>query len=299
MININFLWSKGLYKRNTYMLQKTPHLENEKNIKKEIENAEKFIWIRNGCTNYQKGIVNLKKRSDLDIFVNNLNLIKNPIILITTDGDRPVPSSYFKDTVEKILNSNKIIKWMTQNYDKTIIHPKLDYFPIGLDCHTQRWLINNSVQEKIDFLKKNRENKKNITTIFCDAHLHTTSNERILMYNKLSKNKDIIFLEKGISFSQIIEKYTQYKFVLSPVGNGFDCHRTWELFLMGCIVITKTSPLNEMWEKNNLPVVILNDWDELNNNLFNKLNEWIEKYDKFTEKEYILNKFNYDYWLNK
>jgi len=295
-MNINFLWSKGLFNRNEYMLKNTNHKETYENIKNEIINADQYIWIRNGCHNYSKGVVKLSTDSDLDILADNLDLIKKPLFLITTDGDRPVPSSYTKNTVDKILNSNKIIKWMTQNYDKTIIHSKLDYYPIGLDLHTPRWLINNSALEKIDFIKNIRNEKKK-KNIFCDAHLHTTSNERLKMYNILKNNNDIIFLEKGVSYKEITNLYNSYQFVLSPEGNGLDCHRTWELFLLGCIVITKKSSLDEMWIKHNLPVVILNEWDELNIDLNNKLDTWFNKYIQFTQKDYILNKFTNDYWL--
>jgi hypothetical protein len=297
-MNINFLWSKGLYSRNEYMLKGTNHKDTSDNIKNEILNAEKYIWIRNGCHNYAKGIVNLNTKSDLDILAENLDLIKTPLFLITTDGDRPVPSSYLKNTVDKILNSNKIIKWMTQNYDKTIIHPKLDYYPIGLDLHTTRWLINNSALQKIDFIKNIRNENKNKNKIFCDAHLHATSNERTKMHNKLKNNNDIIFLEKGVSYKEITNLYNSYQFVLSPEGNGLDCHRTWELFLLGCIVITKKSSLDDLWIKHNLPVVILDKWGELNNDLNNKLDIWFKKYIQFTQKDYILNKFTNDYWLS-
>ena len=296
-MNINFLWSKGLYNRNNYMLKDTNHKESEENIKNEILHAEKYIWIRNGCHNHSGGVASLKTKSDLDILAQNLDLIKKPLILITTDGDRHVPSSYFKETVDKILNSNKIIKWLTQNYDKTIIHRKLDYFPIGLDLHTKKWLINNSAMEKINFIKNTRKNNKDQNKIFCDAHIHITSKERTKMYETLKKNSNIAFLEKNVTYQQITELYNSYQFVLSPRGNGVDCHRTWELFLLGCIVITKTSSLDDLWIKHNLPVVILQDWNELNNDIDEKLKQWFKKYISFTEKEYILNKFNYEYWL--
>ena len=69
------------------------------------------------------------------------------------------------------------------------------------------------------------------------------------------------------------------------------------LFLLGCIIITKTSSLDSMWIKHKLPVVILNDWSDLNTNLQDNLQKWYDLYNQYTEKEYILNKFNYEYWL--
>lgn len=289
-MNINFLWSKGLYNRNKYMLNDTKKIESDNVIKNEITNAKKYIWIRNGT-------YNSNRTCDLDIFAKHIDLIKDPLILITSDGDRDVPSSYNENTIDKILNSDKIIKWLTQNYDKSIIHSKLDYYPIGLDLHTSRWLINNSARQKIDFIKKTRTENKNNNKIFCDAHLHATSNERNKMHSILKKNKNIVFLGSQVNYKEITKLYNSYQFVLSPRGGGLDCHRTWELFLLGCIVITRTSSLDELWIRHELPVVIIEEWDELNHNLENKLKDWLKNYKSLTETNHILNKYTNDYWL--
>ena len=46
----------------------------------------------------------------------------------------------------------------------------------------------------------------------------------------------------------------KYKFILSPPGAGFDCHRTWEALYLGAIPIVKTSSLDPLYK--DLPVVI-------------------------------------------
>jgi hypothetical protein len=53
----------------------------------------------------------------------------------------------------------------------------------------------------------------------------------------------------------------QYKFVLSPVGNGVDTHRTWEALLAGSIPIVESSVRDHMYE--GLPVLILKTWSDL------------------------------------
>jgi hypothetical protein len=66
------------------------------------------------------------------------------------------------------------------------------------------------------------------------------------------------FLLKRVPQEEIWRLYSRYPFVLSARGNGLDCHRTWELLLLGSIVITRTSPLDSLFE--GLPVAIVNDW---------------------------------------
>jgi hypothetical protein len=48
------------------------------------------------------------------------------------------------------------------------------------------------------------------------------------------------------------------QFVLSPPGNGADCHRTWEAIYLGAIPIVH----KDFWPFNNLelPVLVIDDW---------------------------------------
>ncbi len=296
-----YIWSKRFNSISDYNLKDTEYISIKKIIKDQINNSNKYLWIRNTSNN--KDV-----RTDLDIFGELLVDIKRPIILITSDGDRSVPSSYNKDLVNKILSSSKIIKWYTQNYDKTIIHPKLDYYPIGLDFHTKKNL-NFSYFDKFisyEMLRNNkfnyyleikRKNLNKINKIFCDSHLSLSHPRRSEMYDILKDNQVIYFLNEKVSQSEIIKKYAEHRFVLSPRGNGIDCHRTWEIFLLGSIVITETSSLDDMYIRNNLPVIILKDFNELNKMDYNDLDNLWTKYKNKCNIKNIKEKFNPYYWV--
>lgn len=294
----NILWSKG-YSKGNYAKKHTEHIVSVKYINKLIKefnttsllmnNHNKYLWIRN--------TTKINQDTDLDFLAQNIDTIITPFILITTDGDRPVPSSYNNNTILTILNSDKVLLWFTQNYDRTIEHYKLKYMPIGLDLHTSRWLINNSKIKKLEYMLSRNENKiKNI--ILSDCHLKYSHNERKILYNTIKNNNKFYFVNKITSFENITNLYNKYQFVLSPRGNGLDCHRTWELFLAGAIIITKTTSLDNMFIDNNLPVVILQDWDELNYNLEEKLKIWYNKYYHLTLINNIYPKLTFNYWLN-
>ena len=288
----DLIWSKGIYKRSNYMLRSTTSKATNEQIIDLIKKNKDIIWLRN--------VTKKKSYRDLDLFADNLDLLKNEIILVTGDGDDPIPSSYSLKTTNKILNNKFIKKWYTQNYDKSIIHEKLHHYPIGLDLHTGRWLMDFNKNDKIEFYKNIREknNNKIIHKIFCDSHLSKTHSDRTHMFQTLKKNKHIDFLNEKLDFKEIINKYGDYKFVLSPRGNGLDCHRTWECLLLGCIVITTSSSLDNMWIENNLPVIIIKDWKSLNvDNLPKRLLSWLRKYNKYTDKNHIYPKFKNSYWL--
>ena len=104
--------------------------------------------------------------------------------------------------------------------------------------------------------------------------------------------KDLVFYEPNlVSRLETWTNQSKYAFVLSPLGHGMDCHRTWEALILGCIVIVKTSPLDSLYE--NLPVLIVNDWSEITENL---LKETIEK---FKETVFDYNRITLKYWINK
>jgi hypothetical protein len=291
----NIIWSKGPI-RNHYSKVQTETSSSKHtiiNIIKNITPTNNKVFIRNGSNSYV---------NDLEIFANHLDLINSPTILITTDGDREMPMSHDTQTTYKILESNMILKWYTQNYDRSIIHPKIKHFPIGLDLHSPQLLINDSIASKITFMINTRILSPTTTRIknkiLSDTHNSITHPERIELYNTITNNNCIDFANK-LSFKEITELYNKYNFVLSPRGGGLDCHRTWELFLAGVIVITKTSSLDEMYTKNNLPVVILKDWSELNDlDLENKLQHWYTEHIHKTSTDNIYERLTFNYWLN-
>jgi len=294
-MNFNIIRSKGpIY--NDYSKKQTESsssIAEIKNIINSVTNENNVVFIRNGSS---------KNINDLDLFADNLHLLRIPIILITSDGDRSMPSTHdVNKIVKKILMSNMIIKWYTQNYDKSIIHPKLSHFPIGFDLHTPQWLVNNSISEKIKYMVNTRNmhpvDNRISNKILSDTHLSITHPDRARLYKLLENNKSIHFVDKQKSFTEITNLYNNYNFALSPRGNGLDCHRTWELLLAGVIVITKTSSLDNMYKKHNLPVVILKHWCELNDNLEDKLNEWYKIYIEKTSLENIFPRLTFDYWL--
>lgn len=287
----NLIWSKGFLK-NDYNNAGTEYIRDEVTIINLIKNSKDIIFIKTGSFDYIK---------DLEYFSKNLKYLKHPCILVTSDGDKLMPSSYSNLIIYKILNHKYITKWYTQNYDKSIIHPKLKHYPIGFDLHTSKWLINNSISKKIKFMIKERTSNPTNTRIkhkiFSDTHNSRSHPVRTDIFNIIKDNPLFDLLEGSKSFTFITKKYNKYNFVISPRGNGLDCHRTWELFLAGVIVITFSSSLDDMFIKNELPVVILKNIDELKTINIKKLNDWYEKHNKNTNIDVIFPKLTYKYWI--
>jgi hypothetical protein len=76
----------------------------------------------------------------------------------------------------------------------------------------------------------------------------------------------------------------QHKYVISPHGNGLDCHRTWEALALGCIPIVRTSSLDPMF--NGLPVLIVKEWSDVT----------AEVLDSFVPDYLCVDKLKINYW---
>jgi len=289
-MNLDIIWSKGLLNKNEYSLKKTEAYSDNDTIINELKNTKKYLWIRLASRN------KWTKKFDIDLVADNIHIITNDIILVTTDGDLSIPTQIKSTTLNTILDHSCITKWYTQNYDGTYIHPKLKPYPIGLDLHTNRWLIGQTPYNKIQYMLSIRDTT--ITQqkkIFSDVHLNANCRERKNLYKKLIDCAHTDFLVNCITTEDLYKKYREYIFSLSTRGCGLDCHRTWEIMFMGGIVITKTSSLDDLYI--NLPVVIVKDWKECLDK--NNLDIWYNKYHHLTNKDYILKHFSYNYWLNR
>jgi hypothetical protein len=78
-----------------------------------------------------------------------------------------------------------------------------------------------------------------------------------------------------------------FKYVISPHGNGLDCHRTWEAIFLGCIPIVRTSALDPLFE--GLPVLIVREWSHITQRLL----------DTFQPDYSQLEKLELSHWSNK
>ena len=88
--------------------------------------------------------------------------------------------------------------------------------------------------------------------------------------------------------AQTWELQSQFQYVLSPHGAGLDCHRTWEALILGCMPIVKSSSIDDLFA--NLPVIIVNDWHEINSDFFERAVSYLDG------KELNSEKLSMQYW---
>jgi hypothetical protein len=241
--------------------------------------------------------------SAIPYFVKNIfNNLNHKIILVTGDNDETIPSQIFtNEEFMSFIESDKIIHWFSQNCVLTT-HPKLTQIPIGLDYHTMsredHWWGNKStpLEQEVTL-----EGIKSSSAPFYERDIKAYSNFHFAMSSKFGKHRkdaklyipeDVVFYEPiEIKRAESWTNQTKYAFVISPHGNGLDCHRTWEALSLGCIVIVKSSPLDLLYK--DLPVLIVSDWSLIDQELLNKT------VSEFKDKKFDYNKLTLKYWMNK
>jgi hypothetical protein len=129
--------------------------------------------------------------------------------------------------------------------------------------------------------------------VLCSISSHTDNSRRgndlinrTKFLNILSKNK--IYNEK-LTPNDYFKKLPSYKFIISPEGNGIDCHRHYESILAGCIpIIEYSNMIKNKYE--NCPILYTNDYSEITEEYLEK------KYEEMKNKIYDFSKLFLSYY---
>ena len=254
-----------------------------------------FSKLYDGCSIYICS-------SAIPQFSNMLFEINCNFILVSGDCDESCPNDLFasKEEFLTFIENPKIIHWYSQNCI-LLEHEKLSQLPIGLDYHTMSysnhsWGNMSSPIEQEQMINNIKAGAKPFyeRIIKCYSNFHFSMGtkyayDRIDAYNNIDRN--LVYYEPNrVIREKSWQTQSMFAFVLSPHGNGLDCHRTWEALCLGCIPIVKTSPLDSMY--NELPVLIVNDWNDITIELLQKT------VDEYKGREFRYEKLTLKYWMD-
>jgi hypothetical protein len=198
--------------------------------------------------------------------------------LITHNSDR----TFTKEHFEKI--QKYVVRVYCINCNINACN-KITKIPLGFvddkyKPHSQLIDVMNSMEEK---------------NILCYMNFTIKTNpiERTKCFD-FFKDKQYITSEQNIPPKDFYMQIRRSKYVLSPDGTGYDCHRVYESMLFDTIPIILSNPLSDFYF--NLPVLIVKSWDEvteemLNNKyeeLYKKLVNWKKDNPKWSTAKYWL-----------
>ena len=198
--------------------------------------------------------------SDVDLIIHNGDVIPNVEQML-------ILSSSFK----KIYSVN----WLG---DASVASP----IPIGLENRDKR---RNGVPG--DYLKEIEKGlpplgQREISLLVAFS-LHTNLKERSMALEFARGISGVKIVTEPITPKQYRNLVLQSQFVLSPPGNGPDCHRTWEALYLGATPIVHRNSWPFLWH--DIPVLVVDSWGEIDekikigplssNDSWKELHRWI------------------------
>ncbi len=241
----------------------------------------------------------------LRYFVNAiLPRIHVDFVLLTGDSDLSMPGEALNaDELSRLLSNSHLRRWGAQNLMR-VSNPKQLQMPIGLDYHSFEsdpstgWRLPTESKLPIEqdtLLQELRRGFAHFSKRL--PKIYTNAQHRLDRFNdrrnsiKTIPNSILTLQPYIIPRTNVWENYGKHAFVLSPFGNGFDCHRTWEALCCGCIVIVRNPFMKELFA--DLPILNVQEWSDVTPELLQK-----------TIEEYSAKTFNYEkltlkYWLDQ
>jgi hypothetical protein len=227
---------------------------------------------------YEKPILFIETHRLANLF-RVLTQFSNKVIIISHNSDATFGIDLFNNlpkNVEKIWCQN-------YNYIET---DRIKSLPIGLE--RVRWFPD---QKKQEVLYRSIVDNTKSDLVYMNFNPGTNPQRQTIL-NQLT-NKSFItqkMVGNGGDYTTYINDLKSHKYVISPPGNGIDCHRNWEAIYLGCIPIVLDSYFNRNMYSD-MPVLVVDKYDDLDNNILEDLFDNL--INKSKERGYI------NYWNNK
>lgn len=215
---------------------------------------------------------------------------------------------------KNILNTKKDLTIITHNSDHQLYDGPANN-PNGIDIYQltcwRKWFGQNSFSQNVIPLPIGFENKKWETlfgpktywicearskdiipskTVYLNCKKCNNFDSRQHCYDVANKLEFITVDQPNLTYQAYLRKIQAHKFVLSPRGNGLDCHRTWEALMLKRVPVIKREGFLEDLYKN-IPVLFVDEWTDLNQiNLDSVYNEY-----SFDNQDYL----TLNYWKEK
>lgn len=231
---------------------------------------------------------------------------RDELYRLTENDDKPliyIKNDFLQEFLEIVAKIDKQVDIIAHNSDKNYtnidvpdnvrniycqnfngINEKIVPLPIGLE--RKRWFPHIGKQNILnEYMKRSFSKYYKVYMNFSTG----TNPVRVEYYNHF-KDIDYVYTEmksNGQDYKNYIDKICRSEFVFSPVGNGIDCHRTWECLYLDVVPIV---------EKNNFSNSIYNDMDVLLVDSLKDVDyELLDSYVKKHNKE----KLTQEYWTKK
>lgn len=207
-------------------------------------------------------------------------------------------NSDYHITDEVVKLGPKFKKWFCQNKDTN--NKNIHSIPIGLENFEPHFGSESKFgkysslpkdaplkKEYIYKLSCNENEHKNL--IYMNFNCNTRPYERNIVKNYFNQFKWVT-KKDNIPWKEYYNDIINSKFVISPRGNGVDCHRIWESLYLRTIPIVKKECYME--EFSDLPILFIDSWEQITEAFL------LQNYEEMKYKLYNIDKLKMSYWEN-
>ena len=191
------------------------------------------------------------------------------------------------DKYYRYLNHTNVLLVVTVQHQH-LDHPKVLSIPLGQQSNAAGALQKHAHPDW--FLSNNRTN---LLLINCDA---SPTRKPILQRVIANFGGNITNKKDPNRVDEYFQQLSSSKYILSPSGMGWDCYRTWEAIIMGCIPVLETYYRRDGLYRtyDDLPVLWVDHYDNVTPSLLER------EYPRILSRarEYKFEKLTTQWWVD-
>lgn len=222
----------------------------------------------------------LRARHTHEFFKTIAPQITEPFIIIAHGEYKDA----FDESYLTYFDNPHLIAWFG-THPCPILHPKFYAIPLGVWANHRTYQSERKLNARLAKLRKQKKSSLVYANFSEWTHPERSELVKLLKETGLASHTDA-----KLPFLDYLDEMGECAFSLSPRGLGIDCYRTWEALLVGSIPIVKRSYLDPIFQ--GLPVLIIDDWQELSREFL------LKKHREIKDQDYDLSKLYIEYWKN-
>jgi hypothetical protein len=176
--------------------------------------------------------------------------IPNPVVLITHNSDfviNEVPSS-----------PANLIKWFSSNLN--VVHDKMEQIPIGVE--RRRFFPQQMKQDVIKTHRNQQIKPENALYLNYNPRTNLKKRTKLAEFFSVFPWATVDLNANGADYTRYVQNIRKHHYVLSPDGNGIDCHRTWEALYLNRIPILEKSTHHVQFYSD-MPVLLVDSFYDI------------------------------------
>jgi hypothetical protein len=252
-----------------------------------VGEAVLFQGTHNWLTPNDEAIARLRQCKSIFVYTHLVESFFNQVlprldqrfVLITHNSDIEVDARFLP-----VLADPRIVHWYAMSVK--VEHPKLTPVPVGLANAMWKHGDVNALVAAVENAPAERK-----PIVYCNFDVRTNPAFRTPLRERLARS-DVTWMAPAKPFGEFLADMASCRWCVSPFGNCFESHRTWEALYLGVVPILPRTLATEML-CSGLPVILLDDLGAIDRALIEREQAALEG------RSFELEKLTMRYWYKR